>query len=779
MVSVGLNIGLKALLTSQSALDTIGHNLANANTPGYSRQNLGISTAPGVMIRGLLQGHGVQADVVQRTVDELLNRRLLQQTAVLGRLDARYQGLSTAENLFGSGDSAVDSMVRGLFDSFAALASDPADVTLKTGAVQSATGLAARFNQLSAGLLGLGQDVQAQIEAYVTRVNDLAQEIGELNKQISTVEVGTTSANDLRDRRDQALRDLAQLVDTRVSENERGAVRVLVGNQPLVTPNEALELTLSKGETGGVGSLHLGNSESPVVVTGGAIGGLMSLSQSAVPKISSELHAFAHQFILEVNRTHSTGMGADGPFRQMVGSATITDTDGDDVLDDELLGNSGLPFDVMAGELCVNVSNLATGQLSKYRIAIDPQRTTVAQLLGEINGIDNLSANLDGQGRVRILADAGFGFDFSSRLDANPDEIGSFGGVRASLGTGLQGPFALTSGDTLDVTGASGPFTVTFNALSFALIGQATAEEIAAVINADPGAQANGIVASAVGDDVVMQTLASGTSESFTVTGGTALGALGWTAGTTVTGHATAADAVISGKFTGPENDVYTFRPNMDGSIGITPGLRVDVYNSKGVKLTELDVGDSYRPGSALEVLHGVQVSFGLGQLSASHNDVMRFDVIADADTADLLPALGLNSLFTGSNAATMAVRKDLENDPRQLATSITGAQGDNGALLALLSLNENGIEGLGGHTFEQAFRDITAGVALEVASSSNARDAEQFLMESLEARRDQVAGVNVDEELVHLIEFEQAFSAASQYIRVISDLNQELLNLI
>ena len=95
MGSIGLNIGLKALLTSQSALDTIGHNISNANTPGYSRQNLQLSNAPSVRLRGLIQGNGVQADVVTRTVDELLNKRLLQQTSALERLGTRHQSLAS------------------------------------------------------------------------------------------------------------------------------------------------------------------------------------------------------------------------------------------------------------------------------------------------------------------------------------------------------------------------------------------------------------------------------------------------------------------------------------------------------------------------------------------------------------------------------------------------------------------------------------------------------------------------------------------------------------
>ena len=778
MGSVGLNIGLKALLTSQSALDTIGHNLSNANTPGYSRQSLSLSNSPSIRMRGLIQGNGVQADVVQRTVDELLNKRLLLQTSALERLATRQQGLSTAESLFdNTGGNGIEGLLQGLFSSFSSLSTSPDDNVLRADAVQSAVAMSSRFNQVATGLLGIGQDTVAQVRAHVDQINVLTTEIADLNRQIAVAEVDTATANDLRDRRDQTLRELAELVDTRVTEDARG-VRVLIGGQPVVTPTDALQLLMEAGTDGKL-ELRIKGSDSTVEASGGAVGGLMGLLSGFLPRITEELGDFAHNLILEMNRVHSTGIGADGPFHQLVGSSAVEDQDGDGNLVDELLSNSGLPFDVTDGELYVNITDENTGEFEKFRIAIDTDRTTVQHLLTELNAIGHLNANLDGKGRIQLLTDSGYGFDFSARLDSNPDQIGSFGGGRATLGTAVSGPFALTSGDTLDLSGPVGPFSITFNSSSFQQISLATAEEIAQVINADPNALANGMVASAVGDDLVLQSVGSGSTEGFTVTGGSALAALGWSPGTAVTGHDTSVDARFSGTYTGTANDSLTFRPNMDGTIGNTPGLRIGVFDASGQKVADIDVGQGYTPGTEIDVLHGVQVSFGLGPVSAADNDVMRLDLVTDADTADVLPALGINSLLTGTDAATMGVRADLELNPNLLATSYTGAPGDNGTLLRLLNLNESGIGGLGNLTLDESFAEISGSVAQDLSSTNSALDAEQFLLDSLEARRDQISGVNVDEELVSLIEFEQAFAAASQYIRVISDLNQELLGII
>jgi flagellar hook-associated protein 1 FlgK len=153
--------------------------------------------------------------------------------------------------------------------------------------------------------------------------------------------------------------------------------------------------------------------------------------------------------------------------------------------------------------------------------------------------------------------------------------------------------------------------------------------------------------------------------------------------------------------------------------------------------------------------------------------------VVADADTSDVLPALGLGVLFTGHDAATIGVREDLQRNPELLASSVSGAPGDASNLLRMLELDTRGLEGLGGAALGEAWSDVVGGVALEIGATSSALDSETFLLDSLEQRRTQLSGVNVDEELVFMIEQEQAFQAASQYIRVISDLNNDLMNLL
>ena len=497
MSSLGLNIGLKSLLTAQASLDSIGHNLANANTPGYSRQRLSVSTSQTLRLGGLLQGTGVNADVVQRTTDALLHARLVRQVSSVSRHDARLGLMGQAEAFLGaSTGSGVNALLQNFFDGMSTLSTAPEDQVLRGSAIQTTGELASRLNELTVETDSLRRDTVLRLDAEIETVNELARQISGLNLQISGTEIGNLTANDLRDRRDLLIEQLAEHVNVRAIEDQSGATRVLIDGFMLVAPTTYQQLSMESDPASNEVSISISGSPKPLAISGGSIGGLLNVLQDFLPKLSSEYDEFARNLILEANRIHTTGVAGSGPYHLLVGTNPLQDLNLSGTVDDELLSRSGLPFDVVSGELYVNVTDEATGAVEVHRLDIDANRTSVGQFVSDLNSIPNLSAGVDGRGRLQIFSDTGYGFDFSSRLDPNPDAIGSFGGGQASLTTVGAGPFNLSAGDTLDLAGPSGAFTVTFPAGSFAQPGLATADELAAAINADPGVQAAGLKAS-------------------------------------------------------------------------------------------------------------------------------------------------------------------------------------------------------------------------------------------------------------------------------------------
>jgi flagellar hook-associated protein FlgK len=609
-------------------------------------------------------------------------------------------------------------------------------------------------------------------------VNVLADRVVNLNQEIRGQEAGGVDANGMRDERDQVLRDLAQLVDINYDEGSTGEVRVYVAGRLLVGEGGAFEMSTQLTAEGSV-EVFLSGSQEALEVGGGKLAGLLNVQSSYMPKLFSQLDRFVRDMILEANRVHSTGVPQAGHMTRAVSEHSVVDLDGDGSRSDELLSNAGLPFDVSTGTLRVNVSDLSTGELVSHSVEIDAASSTVGDFLEALSGIDGLTASIDGQGKVNIQAEADFGFDFSNRLNGNPNAAGTFGSGQASLGTGAAGPFALNDGETIELSGPSGPFTVTLDQADFFEITEASAAELAEVLNADPNMQANGLRATVVADRLFVQTEGSGSGESFGVTGGSALGALGWTAGTTLTGTDAGSTVTVTGSYGGATNDELVFVPRGDGDVGTTTGLLVDVFDSSGELVTTLDVGDSYLPGTELEVVEGVKVSFGFGTLSSTNNDAFSLDLVSDSDTTDVLVALGINGLFTGGGAKDVGVSDTLVGDPSLLSASNSGFQGDAGAILDLLGLQFGGAESSGGKGLEAAFSNIVTDLGFETQSAINAREVGEYVVASLDQRRAELSGVNVDEELVEMMRFEQSFAAASRYIQVINGLNDSLLALI
>ena len=568
------------------------------------------------------------------------------------------------------------------------------------------------------------------------------------------------------------LTQLGQIVEAQTISEPNGMVRVLVGGHTLVGGPNAYQLEIfdhSDGTPalrvkGGIGEIALGNGE---------IAGLLKIAGDSVPAAASQADTFAKALILAFNQVHSTGVPSSGGFQMLQalnapsnGAAGITSP----------LSQAGFPFDIKKGDLYVTVENSATGDVVKTKIAVDPN-DSLQDLATKLNGVANLSATIDSSGHLRVSALSGYKFDFSPRLDTNPDTAGAFGGGAAAITNQLSGPFALTAGSTLQIAVDGGaPQTITFSAGQFANIGAATAAEVAAAINS----QLTGATASVVNGAVTIASNTSGSASSIQLTDGAGApnAVLGFSTALDQ-GSASSAGVMISGTYTGAANDKWTFKPDSDGIIGVTPGLTAGVFDSQGNRIATLQIGEGYAPGTALDVKDGVQVSFGPGSVSQTSNDQFSLDVVADSDSSDVLVALGLNTFFTGDSASTIEVRPDLAKDPSLLSSSLTGAPGDPGNVNRFLALQTQAQDSLEGSTLQDFVTSTTANLGFDTKRANDLESAESTLVGDLSQQREQVSGVSMEEEMANLVRFQQAFDAAGRYLRVLQDTTSSLLDLL
>ncbi len=780
----GIGSGLRALNAARFGMQVAGNNVANANTAGYSRQRIDLAAALPYGLAGSMQiGTGVDVRGITRLVDDGLERRLQLQLGLVGAAELDQSRYREVESILGEPDGGISSAFKDLFGAVDQLRTDPGDRALRGGLIQAGNVLGQGFRLVSSRLADLGGSTFDEVRGLVRQVNERAQAIANLNGQIVAAEAGGADANDLRDTRAQHVKELGRLLDARTIERSSGSVDVLVGGNLLVAGDRASSLTAGKDDVGST-RVMVGRTNAEAVIREGRIAALLRQEQEAVPALDARIDQLARNTILEWNRLHTTGMPASGPFRSLTAAYGVEDGDGDGQRGDELLSQSGFVFDVQDGELHIAVTDLDSGALQRSRIAIDPNAMTLNDVAAAINGIEHLTASVDPTGRLRIAADDGYGFDFSPRLDPNPDGAGTFGGLAPVVGSSAAGPYDL-SGQTFPVsftvtTGtASSPTatTVTLDASDFVDPANATVAELAAAIDGDLGTAGNALE---VGGRLVLQSAQGGGTSQLSlanVGAGTALAALGLSTAV-ASGRDRAVDVAIEGAYTGSSNERFTFVPESDGIVGQTTDLRVRVFDGEGNLVTTIGVGRGYEPGEPIPLGNGIRVSFGAGSISATAGQVFALDALADSDSSDMLVATGMNAFFLGSNAGDIAVNPDLLANPDRLAAGLGAAEGDAGNLARIVSLRSLDLAELDANTIEDFYADIVGDVGFETAAANSALLAQSQLMAQLVADREAVSGVNIDEEMVEMMRYQQSYDAAARFLTVAQEMMDTLINL-
>ena len=240
-----MNIGTSALLANQAGLTTTGHNIANVNTPGYSRQVTIQQTRGGQYSGAGFVGRGVDVETVTRTRNDFLSTNAVLTQSISSADAARAEKLSQLEQMFPVGDNGLGAAVNNVFSAFTDLASMPNDVTTRTAVLARLNDLTSRFNAASTQFDNLQTQINGQLDADVIQVNRLAAQIAAVNGQIQSVKGTGHDPNDLLDQRGQLISDLNKLVQTSTVDANDGTVSVYIaGGQPLVTSNNASKLKL-------------------------------------------------------------------------------------------------------------------------------------------------------------------------------------------------------------------------------------------------------------------------------------------------------------------------------------------------------------------------------------------------------------------------------------------------------------------------------------------------------------------------------------------------------
>ncbi|HTW09735.1 MAG TPA: flagellar hook-associated protein FlgK [Acidimicrobiales bacterium] len=316
-----LDVGLSGLEAQQIGMDTVGQNVANANTPGYDAEEVDLGAIGSVQYAGYegaqsLPGDGVAIEGISRLTNSYLTAQSYIQQAAQGALGAQQAGLQAVQQEFPEpAGNGISSQLTQFWQAWSSLANNPSDSSAQSTVVQDGATVASSLNQTVTALASVsGQTVQ-QISTTVASVNQQVAQVASLNQQILQGNAGASAAGNgdvdsLEDQRDQLVSQLSNELGVSVSDNQDGTVNVYSGTEPMVSGVNYQTLSLSS--SGPPYSLVWSNDGTSYQPSSGSLSGMLDVVNSYVPGYQQQLDQVAQSLMGSVNYLMSQGYDQAG-----------------------------------------------------------------------------------------------------------------------------------------------------------------------------------------------------------------------------------------------------------------------------------------------------------------------------------------------------------------------------------------------------------------------------------------------------------------------------------
>ncbi|HRL97313.1 MAG TPA: flagellar hook-associated protein FlgK [Comamonas denitrificans] len=489
-----MNVGVSALNANQQALTTVGHNIANVNTPGYSRQTVYTNALHGQNMGNGFIGKGVQVATVMRNYSALLNRQSNAANAIHAADTSRLQGLMQMQDVFKGGDGSLGAAVTNMMNAFVDVQAAPSDATGRNVVLTRMSELAARFHAASNMLEEQDYSTAQQLRNNALLVNDKASQVARLNNEISRALATGHQPNDLLDARDQVIREINQYVQTTQVAADDGSISLFVGgSQALVLGINSGQLSVEETkEYPGSQRMALYFSQpggqqlelTAAMVGGGEIAGLLKFRNEDLAEGRNLLGRLAMTIGHELNLQNQRGLTLNGQQGGALFSLPTTSTG---------YGNITGYSNIGPGAATTQVMDASQLKPSEYRLVFEG--SPVAPVLTRMSdgkvfnatstpplNMGNLATGFDADGLRFIVPAATLAAAVSgnsmlfkpfstaaSEIEAlvhNPDELAAASALTANINKNNTGKLQLTQLGANDFTGipaAQDPVRLTFD----------------------------------------------------------------------------------------------------------------------------------------------------------------------------------------------------------------------------------------------------------------------------------------------------------------------------
>ena len=326
-LNTSLNIAVEALNANQGALDVTTNNIANVNTPGYTRQVAILNEAPTFQDSGVTFGGGVTLDQYQSVRDELLQLRIYEETQQQNNSQTQLNSLNQIEGIFSDPTQGVGGALSGFFNSMSRLSTNPTDSNARQGVLTSANNLALSFHQAVANLNSVGTGLDQAVPQTVSQINRLTSQIAALNGQVAQMQGLGKEPGTIQDQRDELVRQLSGLVNISVTQTEHGLTLTTGNGVPLVVANQSFALQANANNSVLEHVYSAQGQDITSQIQGGQLGGTIQVRDQVILQLFTQLNTLASQFASSFNTQHAAGFDTSGNAGQNFFTPLPTTTD--------------------------------------------------------------------------------------------------------------------------------------------------------------------------------------------------------------------------------------------------------------------------------------------------------------------------------------------------------------------------------------------------------------------------------------------------------------------
>ena len=831
-ISSIMNVAKEALLAHQASISVTGHNIANVNTPGYSRQVATLTTSISTPEGSGNYGNGVEIEEVSRKYDQYLVQRLMNQSSAISNLEVKQQAMRVIETTFNELPGlAVNDLLSQFWESWQSLSNNPELSASRQTVAQQAELLNEQFNTMAADIVQNRYEIGVSLQSSIDDINALTTQLADLNVTITSSETPLQKQNDLRDSRDSMLGELADLIDIQFFESDNGAYTILLADgHALVETNEHWDLDwsgeslawISTNSIGGKTSVNIGDNYD----MGGKVGGLVEMRNSLIEgdpnNFLGQLDALANALIREVNQKHSQGVGLVS-FTDRVSSSELAN---DSVLLhttlDSSTGNDAITADTFTindrkiGRIegTITTNGLAMGKTSNAAQAINAAEAGVEARMTTLVAGSAVSGMADTESvsfTVNGISIA-YTYDPTAGADAALTANQTASNVVAAINTaitnynnnvGVTAPQKNIPKVTIEAVVGTGLNGGVVDSIILRNTNKGDQSEIviADLATTSPESKmglTNGIyVADATHNTGALSLFAR--QDPLVIEGGaddTYLTHLGWNVDGSSDGQLTYnktdnkvvnslmglsyADTLVTDN-TSFELWIY----NTDGSLALAQPVSVSMERAYDLQ----DVADSINL-SIVNAIDNAAITTPWIEATVSGNQLVltpdsSHNFAFGADTSNFLAASGINTFFTGHNSRTIAINSTVSQNLNKVAAGKINQYGEiftgdnsNALLLSNIQRDETVTFTDGStDTLDGFYNSLIGKIGVTGRSVNTDLEYSQLVSNQLDELRDSTSGVSLDEEMANLIRFQHAYSAAAKLISTGDEMLETLLN--